>query len=107
GNYGFFNLVALALCVLLIDDRTWARRRPAAVAEPVHTWRGWRWPLWITIPLAAVILSISGTNILLEYAGLRQMPGVTTFCEFCQPLRSVNNYGLFRVMTTQRREILI
>src|ERR1043165_362930 len=57
GNYGFFNLLALVLCVTLLDDAQIARKWRVKIApemlKKVKRWCGW--PIWVTGPLAAVI----------------------------------------------------
>ncbi len=43
GNYGFFNVATLALCVLLVDDRAWQRLNPkhwGRGAKPTHVAAG-------------------------------------------------------------------
>jgi len=64
GNYTFFNFLAIALCLLLLDDFAIQKILP-------RKWRGlssinsqpstlnWNWPRAITVPLAAVVISIS------------------------------------------------
>ncbi|HEY8665203.1 MAG TPA: lipase maturation factor family protein, partial [Tepidisphaeraceae bacterium] len=62
GNYGFFNLLAIVLCVPLLDDAFW----PRWLRERITCWREsclqkqwWRWPGWIIAPLAAAILLVT------------------------------------------------
>ena len=43
GNYAFFNLLTIALCLLLIDDAVWPGARRLTKSEPA----GRRWPVWI------------------------------------------------------------
>ena len=55
GNYGVFNLLAIALCVVLLDDGVWpawlrARLTPGAMPE-----RGWLWPNRILRPVAVTL----------------------------------------------------
>src|SRR5207244_10735627 len=52
GNYCFFNLLTIALCLLLIDDATFGRPRVvAAVAGRVFAWR-----LMLLFPFAVIVL---------------------------------------------------
>jgi Protein of unknown function (DUF1222). len=107
GNYAFFNLLTIALCIWLLDDRMLARwtrtniRRP-----PAGTDIGVR-PILATIA-AMVIVPVS----LLAFCGSIgfAMPGtalVAPIADAIAPLRSVDAYGLFAVMTPTRPEIIV
>ena len=80
---------------------------------PLHGWfrsRGLppRWPCVITLPLAAVILSISLFQIVSMFdLRPRLLLPAAALDGFLAPLRTVNTYGLFAVMTTERREIIV
>jgi predicted DCC family thiol-disulfide oxidoreductase YuxK len=132
GNYTFFNWLTLALCLLLLDDFALIKfvpsrlRRALAPGAPVsgpacaneNMLRAGpeagapnltrRWPRAVTIPLAAVFLSISLFQVSLMF-GARPvwfLPVAVTDL-WLSPLRTVNSYGLFAVMTTERREIIV
>jgi predicted DCC family thiol-disulfide oxidoreductase YuxK len=106
GNYGFFNLLAIALCITLLDDFAWPRwmRRRLPDFEPIP----WRWPIVVRIPLAGVIVLISA----IEFGGAFRedivwpSPMIAVY-GFASPFRSINGYGLFRVMTTERFELIV
>jgi predicted DCC family thiol-disulfide oxidoreductase YuxK len=104
GNYAFFNLLAIALCVLLVDD---ARLRRAAAPPPDPAAR--QWPRRFLIPFAAVILLASTIQLALTLR--RSTAGVPrpalALVSWLEPLRSINRYGLFAVMTTRRPEIVV
>jgi hypothetical protein len=107
GNYAFFNLLAIALCVLLIDDAAFSLRFQKRAAEDPRAARG-RWPRWVLFPVAAVVLLVSA----MEFAGTLRLrppwPGVAvSFARLTSPFRSVGGYGLFMVMTTSRPEIIV
>jgi len=108
GNYNFFNLLTLALAGLLLDDRVWSRVLPEAVVR------------WVAGPNAAALeargLGVVGTVLavlLFALASVRFVqalrPGGGGFgpLAWLDSFRSVNGYGLFRVMTTTRREIVV
>src|ERR1017187_4371182 len=62
GNYTFFNFLALALCLLLLDDFSIEKIVPRKFSRLFNTQkndRRWRWPKTVTIPLAAVVIIIS------------------------------------------------
>ena len=68
-----------------------------------------KWPRWVTVPLACVVVAIS----LVQLSGMFRLPRwsrprtVLAIYEWLAPLRSINTYGLFAVMTTNRLEIVI
>jgi len=115
GNYTFFNLLTLALCLLLLDDFALMKLTPlklrpafAPVTRHVSLATHWRWPRAVTIPLAAVVMAISLFQMSLMF-GARPvwfLP-VAVADIWLSPFRTVNSYGLFAVMTTERREIVV
>ncbi|MBI4971184.1 MAG: lipase maturation factor family protein [Candidatus Omnitrophica bacterium] len=103
GNYGFFNWLTIALCVLLIDDRMWPWQKKISVSSVTKTWSK-----WVVVPLAGVILVMSTV----EFSGLFRVDVRWPFVmarlyQVVEPLRIVNSYGLFAVMTTRRAEIIV
>jgi len=111
GNYAFFNLLTLTLCVLLFDDAFLARFFPRALGERLRaaTSRPQHFSLrsWVTAPIALIIF-VAG---LLELAALLSLQWVPSpafhLLLDLEPVRVVNSYGLFAVMTTSRPEIII
>ncbi|MGH7967178.1 MAG: lipase maturation factor family protein, partial [Limisphaerales bacterium] len=113
GNYTFFNWLTLALCLLLFDDfrlgRLWLRE-PHAI-EPRHpspsqvsTTPG----RFMVISVAIIFLSVSLLQILAAFGPLpRWTSPVVAVYRWLSPFRTVNNYGLFAAMTTERPEIII
>jgi hypothetical protein len=110
GNYCFFNLLTVALCLPLLDDAgwpLWLRARTAAPAAPaVPRSRGVRAPL---VAASAAFLALLSLPPFLSQAGFRGAwpPWMISLESAAYPLRSVNTYGLFAEMTTRRREIVI
>ena len=111
GNYCFFNLLAIALCVLLLDDGTWPERlrrfvTGAARQDPAGKPR--RWPSGVLLPVSAVLflLSLVPTTALLGM-NLPWPGAMSAAYRWLQPFRSINSYGLFAVMTTERPEIIV
>jgi len=104
GNYAFFNLLTVALCLLLIDDSAWPGTPCLTnLAAPSS-----RWPVWL--PIGVVILTMPLNGLLIFNAfepeakwprPLEQMYGAIA------SFRIVNGYGLFRVMTKERPEIIL
>ena len=104
GNYGFFNLLTGVLCIPLLDDRAlgWLRVSDASTT----TYR--RWPRALVAVVGAVVVAFTP---LLVYSALRPGAAWPGFADraygWLRPFRSFNSYGLFRVMTTTRPEIII
>jgi predicted DCC family thiol-disulfide oxidoreductase YuxK len=111
GNYCFFNLLTLALIVLLLDDAVWplSWRGRVAGADPHSTraTRG-RWPGWITgtVAVALFVLSFAPLAGALRLS-LGRLGALVAVEQVVDPFRVVNGYGLFAVMTTKRDEIIV
>lgn len=108
GNYGFFNLLTLALCLLLLDDAAFPRRlearaRPQILHGPARLFEWAFWPLAAVLGLLALAVFAS--------APLRLRPSwpgpLISLYQKVAPFRSVNSYGLFAVMTPERHELFI
>ena len=105
GNYCFFNLLTIALCLLLIDDVTWKglfskRFTPSfqSVEGTPHRYR--RVCIAVVATLLFVLSGIRFSGQLFRDASL---PGTG----WIRPFRSVNTYGLFADMTESRPEIIV
>ena len=106
GNYCFFNLLTIALCLLLIDDTVWPsrdRRSP----DP----RGTRSSMvqhWAAIAFLIITLPINAMFVLSAFRTQATWPPLIAALQgYVEPLRLVNGYGLFRVMTKSRPEIVV
>jgi lipase maturation factor 1 len=111
GNYGFFNLLTILLCVPLLDDRLLRPvvRLRLTAPQPESPFRR-----TVVGVAAAVILCLSALSFVRELvytlpgAGPGAMPlWSEQLLGAFAPFRSVNGYGLFRVMTTERPEIIV
>src|SRR3989449_3303908 len=113
GNYNFFNLLTIALALLLLADGGWAGVLPArllnalsaapiaapAALGPVGVVRG---------TVAAFILVGSLVKFWHSFFPYAAYPRpIVRALAWVEPFRSVNNYGLFRGMTPERPEIVI
>ena len=113
GNYGFFNLLTLALCFLVLDDAALRRMLPErfrpSAPDPSRARPG-GWPLsrLAFAVFAAVLFALSGLRMTeqLGIAVFRPEP-IVALGRAVRPFHSVNGYGLFAVMTTQRNEIAL
>ena len=105
GNYCFFNLLTIVLCLLLIDDVMWKALLPKRFMPTIHTIekppRQYR---RIGIAVAATLLFLLSS---IRFGGQlfreAQLPDVA----WIAPFRSVNTYGLFADMTESRPEIIV
>ena len=100
GNYGFFNLLAMVLCVPLLDDRSLSRLVPLAPTPGGENGRRRRLVLTAVSVVFFVPSVLSFVGAFFPSFGMAVLQAVA-------PLRSFNGYGLFRVMTTDRPEIVI
>jgi hypothetical protein len=109
GNYAFFNLLGIALSLLLVDDAGLLRLCP---------------PLWQTHQLnivagspvqaglaavaasLVVVLSLDSAVRLFGFEITWPQP-MARFFDLVEPFHLVNSYGLFALMTTWRPEIVL
>ncbi len=112
GNYGFFNLLTLALYLALLDDRHIATVGPtrlqqggsAAPAGPPEP-RAWR---TFVLVVGSAVLCVSMLTIWHEITYTRPRPEWSNrIVSIVRPFRSISGYGLFRTMTTERPEIIV
>ena len=110
GNYTFFNWLTLALCLLLLDDFVLGKFVPGRLTQ--HATRNTRPPglLAITVPLTVIFISVSLFQIVSIFGvngghGILKPVGKVT--QWLEPFRTINGYGLFAVMTTERHEIIV
>lgn len=117
GNYGYFNLLTLVLCLPLWDDTAlaWRSRLLARHGERAdHPWAR-RLRLAAAVPVAAVFLSLLPFQLWYSaedtrqpsaaWPWLKERPALRDAFAFLARFRTFNSYGLFRVMTTTRPEI--
>lgn len=110
GNYCFFNLLTIALCILLLDDAILQRCLPTRIAKRLTLSSGLiltqRWKRPFIGVLAVFILLVSGIRMAGTFLWHEGFPPVAQdVLKWVAPFRVVNSYGLFTVMTTSRPEI--
>jgi len=103
GNYCFFNLLTVALCLLLLDDSVLGRRSQIPIEQAFR--------LPGSYPAMAVLLVTLPLNAMLVLSAFK--PEVTwprpiaALYGYIEPFRIANGYGLFRVLTKSRPEIIL
>jgi hypothetical protein len=109
GNYTFFNLLTIALCVMLLDDQLLSRieyvpkspkLRTPRLRKPLHT------NAYVSAALIVFVLAVSVTQ-LVNIFGAEPPEAVRKTLVSIAPFGLVNEYGLFENMTTSRPEISI
>ena len=103
GNYTFFNLLTIGLCLPFLDDRFWRKSGQGAclLCPWPQAHRGF------VLSAGGVFL---GLTVLIQSSQL--MPAlaasgpVASVASAASPLRTFNTYGLFAVMTTSRPELV-
>ena len=109
GNYNWFNLQTMLLCLLLFDDAALQKVLPQhlvrVLSRRVHP-----------RPTKAVSVTVAAWGLVLVFSSLVQMDeriggspptAARALDQLIEPLRMVSSYGLFAVMTTERNEIII
>jgi predicted DCC family thiol-disulfide oxidoreductase YuxK len=110
GNYNWFNLQTMLLCLPLFDDAALQRIIPRRLIRllPVRADHH--------APRRAVTVVVGALALLIVFCSLVQMdvrfggspPAVAQAVDrVIEPLHIVGSYGLFAVMTTERDEIVI
>ena len=110
GNYNWFNLQTMLLCLPLLDDAALQKILPQRLARlrPLGAEN--------KAPRRTRSVVVSAFTLLILFCSLVQMaerfggspPAVARAVErFIEPLHIVNGYGLFAVMTAKREEIVI
>jgi hypothetical protein len=104
GNYAFFNLLAIALCLFLLDDGALPGRIvPSTDGRLIRRFR-------VALLIAVAVVTIPISVFMFTSSFRVRLPGaafVQPLATIVLPYRIVNRYGLFAVMTTTRPEIVI
>jgi predicted DCC family thiol-disulfide oxidoreductase YuxK len=110
GNYNWFNVQTMLLCLLLFDDAALKKILPQRLVLllPVRVRRA--------APTRAATVMVGALGLLLVFCSVVQMdarfggdpPALAQAVDrVIEPLHIVSGYGLFAVMTTERDEIVI
>lgn len=117
GNYGFFNWLTIALCLLLLEDSDLRRLVPRRLSSHLTAWSAEpqgppraqpRWHARVVLVVAVLYLPVSFAQVV-RSAGWAPsfLSPIERVEAWLDPLRTVSGYGLFAVMTTERLEIVI
>jgi len=123
GNYGFFNWLTLALCLVLLDDKFILRLNNAKILKKLSfpefasvsadkgqavAWEP-RIKNWVVILLVVTFVPLNLFTKLAPIIDRTYKPpeALREVSRFIRPLHIVNSYGLFAWMTTTRPEIFI
>jgi predicted DCC family thiol-disulfide oxidoreductase YuxK len=110
GNYTFFNLLVMVLCLVLFDDAALRKVLPQRLTRFVQkniqdiqpgkiiSFAAWAFTLLIVFVSFVQIDAVFGGRISTQAAWIN---------DEIAPLFLVNTYGLFAVMTTARPEIIV
>ncbi|MDX1518705.1 MAG: lipase maturation factor family protein [Gammaproteobacteria bacterium] len=109
GNYNFFNLLTISLCLFLFDDAALRSCIPARF-KPAQSGSNWITtvnPGLCIRSLFAVLIVFASTEQLLGFLMSAKPGEYSIVSRALAPLNAVNNYGPFAIMTTERNEIII
>jgi hypothetical protein len=110
GNYNWFNIQTMLLCLPLFDDAALRSLLPARLIRLLPVAADDR------PPRRAAALGVGALALLLVFCSLVEMdmrfggnpPAFAQAIDrFIEPLHLVSSYGLFAIMTTKRDEIVI
>jgi predicted DCC family thiol-disulfide oxidoreductase YuxK len=110
GNYAYFNLLTMLLEVWALDDESFAWLPGVdRIAAPTRARRAsLRVPARFVHAVLSGLLGLMSTALFIERPSGRSFgKALARLQRIVGPLRSINSYGLFAVMTTMRPEIVI
>ena len=113
GNYGFFNLLAIVLCVPLLDDRAWPASPAVAPSRRGRAReRRSRGRAGVLVTVVATTVALVSIPPLVDafhtgYWSRHPDNPILRLTAAASPFMLSNSYGLFRTMTTTRPEIEI
>jgi hypothetical protein len=112
GNYCFFNLLTIALCLLLIDDAVVCPDCRAVRNQSVGAPGGRAIPerlcVYVGMFVITLTLAVNAWLIFSAFKPLSRPPlALASLYNRLEAFRIVNGYGLFRVMTKDRGEIIL
>src|SRR6185369_15971000 len=108
GNYNFFNLLSMLICLFLFDDAAVRRALPRSLVARLQRRAAHPGRAATTIAaIAAFVIVPAGIDVMTRTLTHASLPIARVLSEAISPLMIVNRYGLFAIMTTSRPEIVI
>jgi predicted DCC family thiol-disulfide oxidoreductase YuxK len=110
GNYNWFNLQTMLLCLPLFDDATLEKiglGRVRRLAPNLARGAAPRPAVRLVVGALAALIVLTSLIKMDERFGGDQPAAALAIDRFIEPLHIVSAYGLFAVMTTERDEIVI
>ncbi|MGR8932882.1 MAG: lipase maturation factor family protein [Gammaproteobacteria bacterium] len=108
GNYTFFNLLTLLLCLFLFEDRDFVKFVPGRLVLHLQQQRPAGWTAGFSAGVWGVFtLAILGTHLWMAQTHRVPPAPLLTAIQAAAAFSVVNNYGPFSVMTTERDEIIV
>ena len=109
GNYTFFNLLTILLCLFLLQDKDIAKILPNKLISVIQQKKSV--PGTVAHAFAAVwatmIMLVCASQIWLFHVGMPNSETIKTVLRTTSKFSLINNYGPFAVMTTTRNEITV
>ncbi len=109
GNYTFFNLLTIALCLMLLDDRHWQFLAPGNFKEFLARPPLKRLPFYRKAVMGVVgiyVVLVTGFMMCMIF-GFSLPDGAYKLIANTDRFSIANRYGLFANMTTSRNEIIL
>lgn len=110
GNYNFFNLLTMLLCLVCFDDAALQKILPLRftqwIPKTLTSVRPHKIASAAAITFVIVTVSISLLQFYVRFGGTVATP-IAMAADYIAPLRIVNTYGPFAVMTTKRDELIL
>jgi len=109
GNFNFFNVLTIALCIFLLEDQDMRRLLPARLAARIvrHAPCPGRKAHAAAGLMAAVVVSACGALLWLTNTQQRPVQPFDGLIALTSTLGIVNGYGPFAIVTTERNEIIL
>lgn len=101
GNYAYFNLLTIVLCLSLFPMRIGVQEPASAAGLPLRLSR------LVKAPLYPLLFLLSALVFAESIAGFEYPERIRVGTQIASRFRIANNYGLFARMTTTRFEILV
>lgn len=108
GNYNYFNLLTMGLCLWLVDNASWPHSLSKFYSRQSYS-ESRPWPRGFILVFLTIVLVTSA--MFFSRFTFRHPLGwpkpITALFTALAPFRIINTYGLFQVMTKERPEIII